>query len=104
VELTKREFIAFGILKAMLSSPHTFSEQKTVSDYIQSSFSAADEFIKTGSSTQDTMESVPTDTQHLQAEIAALTIRLETYVRNACLEDKEVFDIAAKMRQLSAMQ
>ena len=45
-----------------------------------------------------------TDTQHLQAEIAALTIRLETYVRDACLEDKEVFDIAAKMRQLSAMQ
>ena len=45
-----------------------------------------------------------TDTQHLQAEIAALTIRLETYVRNACLEDKEVFDIAAKMRQLSAVQ
>jgi hypothetical protein len=46
----------------------------------------------------------PTDVQQLQAKIAALTIRLETYVRDACLEDKEVFDIAAKMRQLSAMQ
>ena len=45
-----------------------------------------------------------TDLQQLQAIIAALTFRLETYVRDACLEDKEVFDIADKMRQLSAMQ
>ena len=53
---------------------------------------------------QDTVESAQHSLQQLQAKIAALTIRLETYVRDACLEDKEVFDIADKMRQLSAMQ
>ena len=53
---------------------------------------------------QKAMESQTTVVQQLQAKIAALTIRLETYVRDACLEDKEVFDIADKMRQLSAMQ
>jgi hypothetical protein len=48
MELTKREYVALEILKSMLSSPHTFSSQHTVSDYINSCFSAADDFLTMG--------------------------------------------------------